>query len=158
LHFVPDSDDPWEIVRRLVSALPNGSYLALSHATPESFTHPSSKDLLDTVYAGTASGGVTPRPKAEIERFFSGLEIAEPGAVNITAWRPEPGDPETRTLFYGGVARKGADADRGGNEESLARYRIAPRAGHPRSGPRSKRRFAGADDSGRLCLRESTGP
>ncbi len=106
LHFVPDSDDPWEIVRRLVDALPSGSYLALSHATPESFTHPASKALLDSVYAATASGGVTPRPKGEIERFFSKLEMTEPGVVNITAWQSAPGGPETRTLLYGGVARK----------------------------------------------------
>ena len=99
--------------RALWARFLGGSYLALSHATPESFTHPASKALLDTVYAETASGGVTPRPKAEIERFFSGLEMTEPGVVNITAWRPEPGDPETRTLLYSGVARKRADDDHG---------------------------------------------
>jgi hypothetical protein len=107
LHFVPDIDDPWGIVSRLMSSLPPGSYLAVSHATPESFTHPASEELLNTVYAETASGGVTPRPKADIERFFSGLEMTSPGVVNISAWRPEPGDLETRTLLYGGVARKG---------------------------------------------------
>jgi S-adenosyl methyltransferase len=84
----------------------NTHEMALSHATPESFTRPASKELLNTVYAETASGGVTPRPKAEIERFFSGLEVTGPGVVNVTAWRPEPGAPGTRTLLYGGVARK----------------------------------------------------
>jgi hypothetical protein len=55
----------------------------------------------------TESGGVTPGPKAEIERFFTGLEMTSPGVVNISAWRPAPGgDLSTRTLFYGGVARK----------------------------------------------------
>ena len=106
LHFVPDQDDPWIIVSTLTDALCPGSYLALSHATPESFTDAGNKELLDKVYAETASGGVAPRPKAEIERFFSGLEITDPGIVNITAWRPAPEDPATRTLFYGGVARK----------------------------------------------------
>jgi hypothetical protein len=100
LHFVPDQGDPWGV------AVPSGSYLGVSHATPESFTDPASKELLDKVYAETSSGGVTPRPKAEIERFFSGLEMAAPGLVNISAWRPQPGEPATRTLFYGGVGRK----------------------------------------------------
>jgi hypothetical protein len=106
LHFVPDQDDPWGITGRLIDAVPTGGYLAVSHATPESLADPASKELLDKVYAETASGGVTPRPKAEIERFFNGLETTGPGVVNISTWRPEPGDPATRTLFYGGVARK----------------------------------------------------
>jgi hypothetical protein len=107
LHFVPDQDDPWGIGGRLMAAVPPGSYLAVSHATPESLVDAASKELLSKVYAETESGGVTPRAKAEIERFFSGLEIANPGVANISAWRPAPDDaPSTRTLFYGGVARK----------------------------------------------------
>jgi hypothetical protein len=106
LHFIPDQDDPWRIVRTFTES--PGSYLAVSHATPESFTETASRELLDEVYAETASGGVTPRPKAEIERFFGGLELIDPGVASISAWRPAPGDPatRTRTLFYGGVAQK----------------------------------------------------
>jgi hypothetical protein len=33
MHFVPDQDEPYEIVRSLLDALPSGSYLALSHLT-----------------------------------------------------------------------------------------------------------------------------
>jgi hypothetical protein len=106
LHFIPDADDPWAITGRLMDAVPSGSYLAVTHATLESLADPASKGLLDKVYAGTPSGGVTPRPRAEIERFFSGLEMTSPGLVSITAWRAEPGDPAARTLFYGGTARK----------------------------------------------------
>jgi S-adenosyl methyltransferase len=107
LHFVPDLDDPWGIVGRLMAAGSPGSYLTVSHATPESLADSDSKELLSKVYAETESGGVTSRPKAEIERFFSGLEIADPGVVNISAWRPAPDDdPSKRTLFYGGMARK----------------------------------------------------
>jgi hypothetical protein len=107
LHFVPDQDDPWGIVGRLMGAVPPGSYLAVSHATQESLADAASKELLNKVYAETASGGVTPRPKAEIERFLSGLEMTAPGVVNISAWRPAPGnEPAPRTLFYGGAARK----------------------------------------------------
>ena len=63
LHFVPDADDPWGIAGRLMGAVPAGSYLAVTHATPESFTDPATKELLDKVYAETPSGGVTPGPK-----------------------------------------------------------------------------------------------
>lgn len=106
LHFVSDRDDPWGVIARLMAAVPPGSYLAVSHATPERFSDPANKELLNKIYAETASGGVTPRPKTEIERFFSGLEMITPGVVNISAWRPAQSGPATRTLFYGGAARK----------------------------------------------------
>ena len=106
LHFVPDQDDPWGITSRLMSAVPPGSYLAVSHATHEGFTDPASKEQLDKIYAETASGGVTHRSKTEIERFFTGLEMTVPGVVKIAEWRPRGGALETRALFYGGVARK----------------------------------------------------
>src|SRR6476660_8035775 len=35
LHAVPDSDDPWRIVRVLRDALPSGSYLVVAHGTSE---------------------------------------------------------------------------------------------------------------------------
>ena len=111
LHFVPDQDDPWGITGRLMSAVPPGSYLAVSHATHEGFTDPASKEQLDKIYAETASGGVTHRSKTEIERFFTGLEMTVPGVVKIAEWRPEGEALETRALFYGGVARKTADGE-----------------------------------------------
>jgi S-adenosyl methyltransferase len=107
LHFIPDQDDPWGITGRFMEAVPAGSYLALSHATPEALASPAAKAVLDEIYKDTASRGVTPRPKAEIERFFSGLTLTYPGLVSIAEWNPEPGSREpARTLFYGGAARK----------------------------------------------------
>jgi hypothetical protein len=109
LHFISDKDDPWDIVRRLMAAVPPGSYLVVSHATPEDFKDAASKEKLNEVYAQTASGGVTPRPLPEITDFFSGLELADPGVAGISAWRPvveRAADHPGRTLFYGGVARK----------------------------------------------------
>jgi S-adenosyl methyltransferase len=109
LHFIPDKDDPWDIVRSLMAGVPAGSYLVVSHATPENLADAAGKDKLNAVYADTASGGVTPRPFPEISRFFDGLELAAPGVVDISAWRPAAhgnADNSGRTLFYGGVARK----------------------------------------------------
>ncbi|WP_308203350.1 SAM-dependent methyltransferase [Frankia gtarii] len=34
-HFIPGSDTPYSIVRRLVDALPSGSYLTLTHITAD---------------------------------------------------------------------------------------------------------------------------
>jgi hypothetical protein len=109
LHFISDKDDPWDIARRLMAAVPPGSYLVVSHATPQDFKDAAGKEKLNAVYAQTASGGVTPRPLPEITDFFSGLELSDPGVVGISAWRPvveRAPDHPGRTLFYGGVARK----------------------------------------------------
>jgi S-adenosyl methyltransferase len=109
LHFVPDSADPFQIVRRLADAAPSGSYLVISHATSDHFSDDANKQKLDAVYSQTASGGVTPRRFAEIRNFFNELELIDPGVVDISAWRPVvqgSAHPSSRTLFYGGVARK----------------------------------------------------
>jgi hypothetical protein len=111
LHFIPDADDPHGIVRRLMAAAPPGSYLVISHATPEHLTDAASTGRLNAVYAQTACGGVTPRPLPAITTFFGQLELADPGVADIGAWRPavhRAGPGRGRTLFYGGIARKPA--------------------------------------------------
>jgi S-adenosyl methyltransferase len=43
----------------------------------------------------------------EIARFFDGLELVDPGLVNVTLWRPDrPSDTPRRSLIYGGVGLK----------------------------------------------------
>ncbi len=105
LHFVEDGDDPYAIVKRLVGALPAGSYLVLSHAT---------FDPLDpeTIAAMNAvNEGITPkfcpRNLDEVTRFFDGLELLEPGIVSVSDWRPAPGPRPTpaEATGYGAVAR-----------------------------------------------------
>lgn len=111
LHFIPDAGDPAGIVRRLMAAVPAGSYLVISHATPEHLTDPASAARLNAVYAQTAAGGVTPRPLPQIQGLFGQLDLADPGVVDVCAWRPavrRAGPGRGRTLFYGGVASKPA--------------------------------------------------
>ena len=51
---------------------------------------------------------ISMRTKAEIERFFDGLDLIDPGVTAVTRWRPdrqvEPDDPVQH--MYGGVAIK----------------------------------------------------
>lgn len=108
LHFIPDEDDPWGIVRRVLAVVPSGSYLVISHAISDDLTD-TQRDGLNSVYAETRSGGVSQRSLADIGRFFAGLELAEPGLVETSAWRPPvagTGQRPGKKLFYGGVARK----------------------------------------------------
>ena len=110
MHFVGDDDNPWGIAERLLAELPPGSYLALTHLTgdfqPEAWAH------VVEIYR---KQGVTMRvrPKADIDRFFTGLELVEPGVRILPAWRPELGEPtddptptDGQVSVYGGVGLK----------------------------------------------------
>ena len=53
------------------------------------------------------------RSKPDIERFFAGLELVEPGVVSGPGWRPDPSDlghagrpTDAQVSGYCGVARK----------------------------------------------------
>jgi len=109
LHFVSDADRPYDAVRTLVDAVPPGSYLVLTHSTPDDVADDVTEAMKD-VYSN-ASAQVAPRKFEDVARFFDGLELIEPGLVNVTLWRPAPGSsqpsrPAGRSLIYGGVARK----------------------------------------------------
>ncbi len=105
LQFVEDASDPWHIVKTLVDAIPPGSYLVLSHATADGFEGADSvAAALQSVYARSAAGGVTGRTRAEVQRFFDGLELVEPGLVDVVQWHQ--GGTADSTYFYGCVARK----------------------------------------------------
>ena len=43
-----------------------------------------------------------------MSRFFVGLELVDPGLVQVHQWRPDPGDfaPEGTVSAHGAVARK----------------------------------------------------
>jgi hypothetical protein len=85
LHFIPDEDDPYAIVARLLAALPSGSYLAVQHPTGDFYP------------AGVGAQGsyrnagipFQYRTRAEFERFVAGLELVPPGLVPMVEWRAE---------------------------------------------------------------------
>jgi hypothetical protein len=106
LHFIPDSDDPWQLVAALRDALPPGSYLAVGHATDEH--NPQRARAFEKVYNGSASTGVNVRSSAEILRFFDGFDLVDPGLTYVSQWRPGPAG-DTGPFHWGelvGVARK----------------------------------------------------
>ena len=82
LHFIPDEADPYGIVARLVSALPEGSYLVLSHATNDFLTPEEVAEIVAGRY-----GPFFARSEAEFARFFEGLELVPPGIVSVAHWR-----------------------------------------------------------------------
>jgi hypothetical protein len=106
LHFIDDSEDPHAIVTRLVEAMPSGSYLVMSHATYD----PMPAEIVTQLKAAIARTGEKggPRDRDQFARFFTGLELVEPGIVPIGDWRPTPGaaTPDPADVgVYGAVAR-----------------------------------------------------
>ena len=110
MHFIADEDDPWDLAARLLAELPAGSYLALSHLTGD--FDPAAWEGVAAVYRRS---GVTMqvRPLAAVERFFTGLDVLDPGVVSLPRWRPDPNDlgqpgqpTDAAVSVYGGLGRK----------------------------------------------------
>ena len=103
LQYIPDDDDPWGIVSRLLSQLPAGSHLTVSDTVLD----------IDTkrVTEGTARLNermgptrLTLRTRPSFTRFFDGLELVEPGIVPLPEWRGE--GSEYPIPCYAGMGRK----------------------------------------------------
>jgi len=106
LNFVGDDEEALGAVQRLMAAVPAGSYLAIAHPTTE--IRPEESAAAARQWNETATPPITLRSKAQLLRFFEGLDLVEPGVVTCTKWRPEPGDPTAGTDVYQfcGLARK----------------------------------------------------
>jgi hypothetical protein len=86
LQLIPDKDDPWGAVKTLLAALAPGSYLAITH--PAGDIDPRSLKaaaVLDTMSVEKR----TLRRRADVARFFDGLDMLPPGLVQVSKWRPE---------------------------------------------------------------------
>jgi S-adenosyl methyltransferase len=105
LQHIGADDDPYGVVARLVSAVPAGSYLALSHPARDIEAEKMAvlADRLNQMMAEK----VTLRGEAEVAAFFDGLELVEPGLVNVPQWRPgSKEEASSPAALWGGVARK----------------------------------------------------
>ncbi len=105
LHVVPDADDPWAIVSRIMAALPSGSYLVISHPASDvraveiaEMTRRFNQRLGNVVSAG--------RTRDEVARFFAGLDLVEPGIVPTPQWRPDSGAEPVTEPAYAAMGRK----------------------------------------------------
>jgi SAM-dependent methyltransferase len=110
LHFLPDSDDPWGIVARLLDALPSGSYLGIQHPTADFY--PPGRGA----QGAYRSAGIAfqYRSKEQFARFLDGLELVEPGIAAMSEWRPEiepgPQPSPTEAGAYAALARRNVGA------------------------------------------------
>jgi hypothetical protein len=106
LHFIPDADDPYAVVARLMDAVPPGSYLVMAHAASD--IAPEASAEMARRYNQMSSAPITPRGRDQVARFFDGLELLPPGLVPISQWGlAGPIDATVGGLTgYCGIARK----------------------------------------------------
>jgi hypothetical protein len=133
LHFITDTEDPNAIVNRLRQAMAPGSYLVLSHITSDGARHRTADTSSEGAPEGASDGAdddgrdagevlalmrkymadpPTPRIYDEVQRFFDGFDLLDPGVVPVDQWRPDDETP-AQTLssgdefwMYAGVGHK----------------------------------------------------
>ncbi|MEV7004894.1 SAM-dependent methyltransferase [Streptosporangium sp. NPDC051022] len=106
LHFIADENEAHEIVRRLLEPLAPGSALAMSTIAIDR-----APEKVKSAVAAFNQRGIPSktRTKAEVERFFDGLELVPPGVTQVHRWHP---DAEARAIkdtdvsMHGGIAIK----------------------------------------------------
>jgi len=105
MHLIVDADDPYGIVAQLKDAMPPGSSLALSQVASD--IEPEQMAEAASQYNMRARETQRHRTRAEVTRFFDGLELLEPGVVVVPQWRPgSTAEAETHSGMWGGVGRR----------------------------------------------------
>ncbi|MFG1879193.1 SAM-dependent methyltransferase [Sphaerisporangium sp. NPDC049003] len=107
IHFIPDGDDPVGIIAAIRDALAPGSYVAISHVAVDE--RPQAAPGVEGVY-NNASAQFVARMSGEIAPFFKGLDLVDPGMVNLHEWRPDipvvaPVLEKVKSYFLCGVGR-----------------------------------------------------
>jgi len=106
LSCLPDRDRPGDVVRKVVERVPSGSLLIISHSAA---TDQRMRDRMTEFMLGVTRGmWGRMRDPEEIAAWLEGLELVPPGLVEVSAWRPDPGEtvnPPTEAMTLGAVAR-----------------------------------------------------
>jgi SAM-dependent methyltransferase len=85
LHYVVDDEKALQVVRESLQRLAADSYLVVAHATTE-YEPPG---LLELGQLFGQASTTKRRSRAQIEAFFDGQQMVEPGLVWTPLWRPE---------------------------------------------------------------------
>jgi SAM-dependent methyltransferase len=112
LHFLLDDKQAYTVVKQLVDRLAPGSYLVATHATAD-FLDAQTRSKLAAM-----NNDIVPRDRDQFTRFFTDLDLVEPGVEVITNWRPDPGvtmPPPEQVSVYGAVARIPGSTKAGGS-------------------------------------------
>ena len=102
LGNVADADvpGPAEIVEQFMAAVPSGNYLVVNDSVVTAET----AEAVRT--ARTSGADYHLRTVQQLNGFFTGLDLVEPGVVPTPLWRPDPDATPQALNVYCGVARK----------------------------------------------------
>ncbi|MEE3922307.1 SAM-dependent methyltransferase [Micromonospora sp. BRA006-A] len=97
LHFVPDGENPYAIVGRLLEALPAGSYLAASHATHDYLPAEVAAEAKAAARGGGPHGVINgPAQPGGGRALLRRLELVEPGICSVAEWHADGGPNRAR--------------------------------------------------------------
>ncbi|MEC4019582.1 SAM-dependent methyltransferase [Streptomyces sp. H27-D2] len=108
LHCIPDSDDPPALIKRVLDRLSPGSFIVVCQLVSEDKT---TRDYVsDFMHTATQGHWGRVRRERDLEQHFEGLELLEPGLVEVSTWRPDsdigPRQLTAEWIEFGGVARR----------------------------------------------------
>ena len=111
LHAIPDTDLIARVIAEYLAAVPSGSYLAISHPiNPRDGSRLAEFATAMEEKVQEAFPRVRFRTRDEVAGFFAGLDLVEPGLVDLTGWWPKPDQKLSPTgaaqLLLVGLARK----------------------------------------------------
>lgn len=102
LLHIPDAENPAAVVRGYVDAMSSGSYLALAHFGEDAQLN-AGLNMFSELYG--APPAVALRDPVQLEDFFDGVNLVEPGVVPVPLWHPDPDDvsfnPEAVRIYVG---------------------------------------------------------
>ena len=105
LHMLRDAERPQAIVDRLMSAVPAGSFLVISHLASD--VEQETMAEMGRRLNESMTQQFTMRTRAQVTAFFGGLTLLDPGVVRTHEWRPDSAaDAKTPGVLWAGVARK----------------------------------------------------
>ena len=103
LAHLPTYEEARSVVQRLMAGLSSGSYLVIADGTD---TDPTYLEAI-RIWNESANPPYHPRSPEQITGYFEGLELVEPGVVEMAQWRPDdPSAPGPSVNGLVGVARK----------------------------------------------------
>ncbi|RJQ76420.1 hypothetical protein D5S17_18400 [Pseudonocardiaceae bacterium YIM PH 21723] len=108
LHWIPDAEGVYDMVRQYREAVPSDSHLAIFHAGTE--VENKQADL-DEALKNAPTHQVTLRTRDQLDELFGEFELVEPGLVSPADWRPRQpvvvsDEDDVSRMVFAGVGRK----------------------------------------------------
>lgn len=103
LHFIPEAEEPAQILAAFTDTMAAGSFLAVSAATSTD-ADPAITAQIEAAYEN-ATAPVIFRTADHIRSWFDRMDLVHPGVVDVTHWPARIGVP-TDVRILGGLARK----------------------------------------------------